>query len=569
MPTPKPKTPSKPKRSKKPKAPRRIVILGGALSGPTAAARARETDPDATILLVERAATISYAVGGLPYYLSREVDTRADLAPQQAEFFHRHYEVEVRTGVSVERFDADAHVVHTSGGPIAYDSLIYAFGAASIRPPALAEPAANASHLRTPADLQQIDALLQQGATRAVIVGGGYYGVEAADCLARRGVAVTLLEREAQLLSEFSPGAARRAAQALRDEGVEVRTDVVIEGATREGDRITAIECRGFSLPTDLVLITAGVEPRSGIFVAAGGRVHADGSIRVDKRCATNLPDVYATSICVAHTHLITRKPVWTTQAADADKTAQVAGTNAAGGDAELLPTLDTAIVRAGKLQLARTGLTDPDQHEGAAQIHVAGFSCDPFFRPLGGAAQGGSGSLDVTLIYERESQRVLGAEVVGHAGVDKRIDVLATAITGKLDLARLAQLDLAYSPPYSTARDLINAAGVIGLQAQQVRAWTPEQLRARRTATLVFDLRTLEQREARPLPGIRAIDLAQLREHRDELAAAKQVVFVSEHGRESYLAARMATHFGSRDAGYLSGGFAGWREAGHGDTLE
>lgn len=544
------------KSRKKPRKPRTIVILGGALSGPTAAARARETDPDATIVVLERAATISYAVGGLPYYLSREVDAKGDLAPQQAEFFRRHYDVEVRTGVSVERLDADAHVVHTSAGPLAYDSLVYALGAASIRPPVLAEDAANLSGLRNPADLARIDELLQQGATRLTIVGGGYYGVEAADCLARRGVAVTLLEREDRILSEFSPAAAARAAQALRDEGVDVRTGVTIEAVERAGDRIAALACQGFTLPTDLVLICAGVTPRSEIFAAAGGRVQRDGSIRVDARCATNLPDVYATSICVAHTHAITRKPVWTTQAADADKTAQVAGTNAAGGDAELLPTLDTAIVRAGALQLARTGLTDASQHEGAASIHVAGFSCDPFFR--------GSAPLDVTLVYERDSERVLGAEVVGHAGVDKRIDVLATALVGKLDLRRLAQLDLAYSPPYSSARELVNAAGVIGQQAQLVRAWTPAQLRARKPSCVVYDLRTPEQRAEHPLPGIHALDLAELREHRELFVSAKQIVFVSQHGRESYLAARMAKHFGCRDAGYLSGGLAAW----HGDAL-
>ncbi|MFV8752315.1 FAD-dependent oxidoreductase [Nannocystaceae bacterium ST9] len=541
-----------------PKKQRKIVVLGGALSGPTAAARARETDPDASIVLLERAAAISYAVGGLPYYLSREVDAQADLAPYRAEFFARYYEVDVRTGVSVERFDADTHEVHTSAGIVRYDSLIYALGAGSIHPPQFGEGASNLSCLRTMADLERIDAILNRGAKRAVVVGGGFYGVEAADCLARRGVAVTLLERAAKLLPEFSPAAASRAARALIDQGVDVRTNVVIEGVQRKAERITAIDVRGASLPVDLILITAGVEPRSQIFAGAGGRVQRDGSIRVDKRCATNLADVYATSICVSHTHAVTGKPVWTTQAADADKTAQVAGSNAAGGSATLMPTLDTAILRAGALHLARTGSTDLSQHPRAARIQVGGHSCDPFFR--------GSAPLDVTLFYDRESERLLGAEVVGQAGVDKRIDVLATAIAGKLDLGRLAQLDLAYSPPYSTTRDLVNSAGVIGLQAQQVHAWTLDEFRDRLVSTLVFDVRTPAQREADPLPGARAIDLAELREHRKILAKAKQVVFVSGHGREGYLAARKAAHLGCPDAGYLSGGMLAWREAGNED---
>lgn len=542
---------------------RTIVVLGGALSGPTAAARARETAPDATIILLERAATISYAVGGLPYYLSGEVDAQADLAPFRVEFFSRYYGVDVRTGVSVERLDADRHVVHTSAGELRYDSLIYALGAGSVRPPEFGDGAANLSFLRTMADLDRIATIVAQGAMRAVIVGGGFYGVEAADCLARRGLAVTLLERGAQLLPEFSPAAAMRAARALVAEGVDVRTSAIVTGVTREGERITAIECGSVSLPADLILITAGVRPRSEIFAAAGGRVERDGSIRVDKRCATNLADVYATSICVSHKHAVTRKPVWTTQAADADKTAQVAGTNAAGGRATLAPTLDTAIVRAGALHLARTGLTDLTDlswHERAARVQVSGHSCDPFFR--------GSAPLDITLFYDRDSERVLGAEVVGHAGVDKRIDVLATAIVGKLDLDQLAQLDLAYSPPYSTARDLVNVAGVVGRQARDVRAWTPDELRARPGTTLVLDLRAPAQRDAQPLTGAEAMDLAELRDQRDKLRRARHVVFVSEHGREGYLAARAAAHFGCRDAGYLSGGLAAWRAAGHGGSL-
>lgn len=539
---------------------RTIVVLGGALSGPTAAARARETDPDAIIILLERAATISYAVGGLPYYLSGEVDAQADLAPFRVEFFSRYYGVDVRTGVTVERLDADRHVVHTSAGELRYDSLIYALGACSVRPPEFGEGAANLSFLRDMADLERIAAISAQGATRAVIVGGGFYGVEAADCLARRGLAVTLLERGAQLLPEFSPAAASRAARALVAEGVDVRTSAIVTGVTREGERITAIECGEVSVPADLILITAGVRPRSEIFAAAGGRVERDGSIRVDKRCATNLADVYATSICVSHKHAVTRKPVWTTQAADADKTAQVAGTNAAGGRATLAPTLDTAIVRAGALHLARTGLTDLSQHARAARVQVSGHSCDPFFR--------GSAPLDIALFYDRDSERVLGAEVVGHAGVDKRIDVLATAIVGKLDLGQLAQLDLAYSPPYSTTRDLVNVAGLVGHQARDVRAWTPDELRARPGTTLVLDLRAPAQRDAWPLAGAEAMDLAELRANRDRLRRARHVVFVSEHGREGYLAARVAGHLGCRDAGYLSGGLAAWREAGHGGSL-
>lgn len=539
----------------------RIVILGGALSGPTAAARARETNVDASIILLERAEAISYAVGGLPYYLSGEVDARGHLAPHRAAFFSHDYDIEVRTKVSVERFDAAARKVYTSAGELRYDALIYALGAGSIMPPVFGDGAANLSLLRNPAHLQHIDGILSRGATRVVIVGGGFYGVEAADCLARRGCTVSLIERGPQLLPEYSATAAARAAAALTAEGVDVRLGSAVEQVERKRKNIVAVRAGGRRIECDLILLTAGVRPRTEMFAAAGGKLERDGSIHVDERCGTSLAGVYATSICVSHTHAVTRKPIWTAQATDADKTAQVAGANAAGGAAKLGPTLGTAITRAGALHLARTGLTQLGGRHKVERIQIAGHSCDPFFR--------GSEALELTLYYGRESERVLGAEVIGRAGVDKRIDVIATAILGKLTLTQLAGLDLAYSPPYSMVRDIVNAAGVIAAQAKHVHAWTLEAFAERGDEVIVYDVRSAAQRKAHKSPrdakdrlSATPLDIAQLRAHKAALGNAKQVVFVCETGRESYLAARAASQLGCRDAGYLSGGLSAWRDA-------
>ena len=534
---------------------RKIVILGGALSGPTAAARARETDANAKIIVLERAKAISYAVGGLPYYLSGEVDSRRDIAPMKADFFRRNYDVEVRTGVHIERFDADKRKVYTSAGVVSYDSLIYALGAGSVMPPALGEGASNLSFLRNPAHLQRIDKLLAKGARRVAIVGGGYYGVEAADCLARRGLDVTLIERGPQLLPEFSASAAGRAALALEARGVTVHVGTEIDDVQRKGRRIIGFDAGGTSRDCDMVLVTAGVRPRTEIFRAAGGKVQRDGSIKVDDRCATNLEGVFATSICVSHLHAVSRKAVWTAQASDADKTAQVAGENAAGGDARLGPTLATSILRAGDLHLARTGITELGGKHEAARVRVNGHSCDPFFR--------GSEDLDVTLYYAPRNERVLGAEVVGRAGVDKRIDVLATATLGKLSLSQLAQIDLAYSPPYACARDIVNKAGVVARQAQDLHAWDAAAFAERDGDTLIFDLRSPAERKAHPFEGASKLALAKLGEHARVLAKAERVVFLCETGRSSYLAARRAKHMGCADPGYLSGGLRAWRDAG------
>ncbi len=525
---------------------RSIVILGGALSGPTAAAHARETDANARSILVERAAAISYAVGGLPYVLSGEVAQRADIAPMDAAFFRRDYDIDVRTGVEVLRLDADQHQLHTSAGVLPYDSLIYALGAGTAMPQVFGGEADNVSFLRNPAHLQKIVALLEAGAQRVAVVGGGYYGVEAADCLARRGVHVTLIEQGPQLLAEFSPWAAGRAAQALGQQGVDVRVATTIQQVVRQGNRVTALEVAQGVIDVDLVLLTTGVRPRTEIFASAGGLVRTDGSIGVDDRCATNLADVYATSICVSHRHAVTGQGVWTAQASDADKTAQVAGQNAAGGNARLGPTLSTAIVRAADLHLARTGLTQVGGRRGVARVQVAGSHCDPFFR--------GSQALDVTLYYQRRGERIVGAEVVGYAGVDKRIDVLATAVLAKLNLARLGQLDLAYSPPYATARDILNVAALVGQQAKRVRLWQPVEFEARSAATQVFDLRTPSERAAWPLHA-QAVTLADIRSGEAAIDPNAAVVFVCETGRSAYLAACAAVQRGCHGAGYVSGG--------------
>lgn len=529
-----------------------IIILGGALSGPTAAARARETNANAKIILLERAAKISYAVGGLPYYLSGEVEARADLAPHRAEFFRRYYDVDVRTGVHVTGFDPSAHKVKTSAGEFKYDSLIYALGAGSIVPAVFGEGASNVSLLRNPAHLESVDASLRAGARRIAIIGGGYYGVEAADCLARRGCSVTLLERSAQLLPQFSEPLATRAKNALGAQGVSVLLGTEVLGVVRKGKQIVALQTSGATIDVDLTLITAGVRPRTELFQAAGGSLRRDGSILVDSHCRTALPDVYGTSICVSHLHAVTRKPIWTAQAADADKTAQVAGANAAGGDATLGPTLGSSLVRAGDLHLGRTGSTQQGAQIG--RIELGGHSCDPFFR--------GSQPLELSLYYTKDKQRVIGAEAIGGAGVDKRIDVVATAIIGKLTLAQLAHVDLGYSPPYSTARDIVSAAAVIGQQAREVRAWSLAEFSAREPSVAVYDVRSAGERK-RSAFAAPALDLTRVRAQRKQLARKRQVLFVCETGRESYLAARAASQLGVVEAGYLSGGLLAWRTAG------
>jgi NADPH-dependent 2,4-dienoyl-CoA reductase/sulfur reductase-like enzyme len=525
----------------------RIVVLGGAFSGPAAAARARETDESAEILLLERAPEISYAVGGLAHALSGEVKELSRLDSEKAPFFRDVYRIDVSTGVDVDAIEPGKHELVAGGTRIRYDRLVVATGVRSIVPEIEGlEGASNLFHLRRLADVRGILKLLSSGAKRVSILGGGYFGVEAADALSRRRprVHVTLIESGPRILHDFSPWASEKAQESLEAAGVRIATGGKLEAALRRGKRVSALQVGGGSLTCDLVIVTAGVVPRTDLLKRAGARLHPDGSVFVDSRCATSVNDVYACGVAVGVEHAVTGKPFWQAQAAIADRTAQVAGANAAGASEKLTPLLGTAIVRAGDLALARTGWTGGSPPEvSVARVHVPG--CDPYLP--------GSREITVEVHYDRRAGRLLGAEAVGGAGTDKRIDVLATAVAGRLTVEDLAGIDLAYVPPFSMARDAVNVAGAVASASRNGKAKAYSGVEVRETTDLVL----VDVDRAKSRKNSLAIPLESLRDRLHELRAATgrgTVVFVSGTGRRGYLAARIASAAGI-PCGYLSGG--------------
>jgi NADPH-dependent 2,4-dienoyl-CoA reductase/sulfur reductase-like enzyme/rhodanese-related sulfurtransferase len=542
---------------------RTIVVIGGALSGPTAAARARETDEAARIVLLERSRDVSYAACGLAYHLSGEVRSLAALNRERAEFFRDVYGIEVHTGTRVLDIDARRHAVHLDGGALAYDALIYAAGAESVVPDVLGLAGARNVHtFRTLPDLAAILRCLRRGARRVAILGAGFIGIEAADGFLRRGRRVTVVEQGPRILPRFTPEMSGVAAAALRRAGAAIVTGAEVVGALRSGLEVRALRfADGGTLKTDLVIAAAGLRPRTTLLREAGARLLADGSVPVDERCATSLPGVFACGVCVSLPHAVSGRRTWFAQAAQADKTAQVAGTCAAGGRAAMPPVLGTAVLRAGDLTLARTGLTEAEAARcvgprlRGARIHAP--SCDTFLptsRPLA-----------ITLLYDQRSGRLLGAEVASRAGADKRVDVLAAAIAGGLTVEKLAALDLAYAPPYASARDPVNVVGTVAAAARggMADAWTPSQVHARRDRLTLVDVRPAAERRSGRISGSLRLPLEVLRERVRGLRGGGPVVFVCETGRHGYLAARVARRRGLRGAGYLMGGLRSWRAEG------
>ncbi len=541
-------------------AKRTILVLGGAISGPAAAARAREMDDGAHIVLLERSQRVSYAACALAYHASGEVPSLDALDREREQFFWDVYRVKVRTGVAAVTIDATARAVLTPTGRVPYDALVYALGAESVVPaiPGL-RGARNVFRFRTLPDLEGLLARLERGGRHVAVLGGGFIGVEAADGLARRGAKVTLLEQGDRILPAFSPAASRMAAEALRAQDVVVLEGMPVTRVARRGSDVRTLEIQGHRrIGVDAVVVATGLRPRTRILARAGARLHADGSVEIDGRCATSLPAVFACGVCVSVPHAVTGRPVWLAQAALADKTAQVAGACAAGGDARMGPTLGTAIVRAGEVTVARTGLTGADAAAlagmNAAMARVHAPSREPFFP--------GAADTQIEICFHRGSGRVLGAEVVSRSGADKRIDTLAAAILGGLTVDQLAAVDLAYAPPFSPVRDPINVAGTVAASARAglTEAWSAAELVARRRRVTVIDVRH-GGRESGTIAGAVEVPLDALRS-RLEAMDGRPLVFVCDTGRLSYLATRIARQRG-REAGYLSGGLATWAAEG------
>lgn len=552
---------------------RTIVVIGGALAGPTAAARAREFDEAARIVLVERAPHVSYAVGGLAFELSGEIPPLDEGRRDAAALLRDSYRIEVHTGAHVQAIDPARRLVQLHEGALRYDALIYALGVQSPAPEIVGLlPAENVLALRTPRDLAGLQALIAAGARRAVVLGGGYFGIEAADALCRRGLAVTLVEQGAQLLPSFGRELAAAAAQALSDAGVTVRLGASVERAERVeragrgrraaegGERLRALRLAdGTRLESDLVVLATGVRPRSGLLARAGAAVTREGAVVVDARCRTSLPRVFACGTCVAVPPALGNTPYWNPQAALADKTAQVAGTNAGGGRARLGRPAGSALVRAGALVLGRAGLT---RREAKRQVGSAAASL-VVHAPAQEAGYPGASALTVELLYDRQNGKLLGAELAGRQGVDKRLDVVCTALVGGLTVEALAGLDLAYASPYAAARDPLNVAGSVASAARAALAtpWSPELLERLRPKLTVVDVR--DALGGATLAGARHLPLAMLRERWAEVPAGT-LVFIDDDGRAAYLAARLARQRGRPTAGFLTGGLRSWSALGY-----
>jgi NADPH-dependent 2,4-dienoyl-CoA reductase/sulfur reductase-like enzyme/rhodanese-related sulfurtransferase len=558
----------------------KVVVVGGVAGGMSFAARARRLAEDAQIVVLERDAYVSYANCGLPYHLGGEIPDRAALLLHTPATLAASLNLDVRTGHEAIAVDIAARTVtvrERDGGREyveSYDALVLSTGATPIVPQIPGVELPQVRMLRTVPDVDALKALVDAGARRAVVAGAGFIGLEVAEALNHRGLDVTVVDLADQVLPPLDPEMARAVELALTGAGVEVRTSTSVTAitptdatdATADGAvRVTLSD--GTELPADLVLLSVGVRPESSLARAAGLELNERGAVRVDEHLLTSAPGVYAVGDAIEVVDAVTGAPAVVPLAGPANRQGRAAANHLFGRPGGRTPVLGTAIVRVFDTVAATTGR--PEKALRAAGIAHHAIHLHP------GHHAGyfpGARSMHLKLVFAPDG-RILGAQATGSEGVDKRIDVIATAIRAGLTVADLAELELAYAPPFGSAKDPVNMAGFAAsnLLAGDFTVWHGADLdddgRTADGATLL-DVRSPREYASGHLPGALNIAHTELRERLAEVPAGVAVRVYCASGFRSYLALRILRQHGWDDVASLSGGLTTLRLERPGLTL-
>lgn len=537
---------------------RTIVIVGGVAGGATAAARARRCNEKARIIVFEKSGYVSFANCGLPYYLGGEIKQRDKLLVATPERFRTRFNVDVRTQHEVLAIDRQAKcvtVVNLSTGQTfeqPYDKLILAPGAKAMVPNLSGSDAGNVFVLRNMEDTDRIRTWLdQKQPQRAVVVGAGFIGLEMVEQLKRRGLQVALVELLPQVLPPLDAEMAHVVEEELRRQGVELHLGDAIAGIVVEQGIARQVTLdSGAALDADIVLIGIGVRPNTKLAVSANLEIGESGGIRVNRHMQTSDPAIYAVGDAVQYEHGVLERPMRIALAGPANRAGRVAGQHAAMDDAPpMAPVLGTSVVRAFAATAAMTGLS----LKMAARFERPATAVTIETKHHAGYYPGAQTML-LKLVYEPRSGKVLGAQAVGGAGVDKRIDVISTAIHFDTTVHDLASLDLAYAPPLGSAKDPVHMAAFVACNQLDglLDVVQPQEDLAGKQ---VVDVRTEKEFAADHLPGVVHIPVDQLRDRLAELDPARDTVTICRSGLRSYLAARLLMQHGFKHVSDLTGG--------------
>ena len=524
----------------------KVVIIGGVAGGASAAARLRRLDERAEIIVFERSGFVSYANCGLPYYIGGTIAEKRELTLQTPESFWNRFRIRVKTKHEVLAIDPAAKTVTVkdlSTGKTfteSYDKLVLSPGAMPTRPPLPGIDSERIFSLRTVEDTLRIhDYVRREKPQSAVLVGGGYIGIEVAENLRELGLDVAIVQRPKQLMNTLDYDMATFVHAKLREKGIRLELGRSVSGfEERDGQILTLIDGQD-PLPADLVLLAIGVTPDSGLAKQAGLALGIKGSIVVNDRMETSAPDIYAVGDAVQVKHAVTGQDTLIALAGPANKQGRIAADNICGLDSRYRGSQGSSIIKVFDLTVASTGLTE----KAAAS---AGIDADCVVLSPGSHASYYPGARPMTMkvVFEKQTFRLLGAQIAGGEGVDKRIDVLAVALHAGMRADELKDLDLAYAPPYSSAKDPVNMAGfmVENLKRGLVRQWhwDEEPSLARDGSITLLDVRTAAEYERGHIDGFRNIPVDELRERLGELDRDKPLYAICQSGLRSYIACRI-----------------------------
>lgn len=540
----------------------KLVIVGGVAGGASAAARARRLSETAEIIILERDAYVSFANCGLPYHIGGEIADRAALLLQTPASLKASLNLDVRTDhevLTIDRVNKVVTVRNRANGEEhgeSYDKLVLCQGANPIRPPLPGIDHPRLFTLRNIPDMDAIKAVVDQGATSAVIVGGGYIGMEVAEALRHRGLAVDLVEMLPQIMPPLDAEMARDLAYHMESNGVTLHLGVTAQSFTDVAGQLQVNLSDGVTLLSDLVVMAVGVRPASSLAREAGLEIGLRGGIKVDPHMRTSDPDIYAAGDMVEVTDTVTGEPTVIPLAGPANRQGRIVADHIFGRASAYQSTQGTAVLKVFEMTGGCTGASEKALRR--ANLPFAKI----YIHPSGHAGYyPGTAPMHFKLLFAPDNGRILGAQIVGYDGVDKRLDVLATAIRAGMTVYDLEHLELAYAPPYGSAKDPVNMAGFVAtnLLHGDVTFWYAEDYPEKTAAGPIIDVRGPDEYDAWHIPGAVNIPLNTIRERLDDLLSdydPRQPLFLyCRVGFRSYLAYRILRQAGYDKIATLAGG--------------
>lgn len=547
-----------------------IVIVGGAHGGPRAASRARQFDEEANIILVEKNEHVTWVQANIKHYLDGDATRLESQLFEREAYFAKRYNVDIQTSTEARAIDMDARCLVTEkdgeSGRIPFDALIFAGGAISkrIEIPGLEGP--RVTNFRNLNDLQRIKTALNDGAKKAVVLGCGPYGIGAAEVLKSFGLQVSIVEKNPRIVRNFPFSFSHAMLAELENVGIEVLLGDLVVSAKNRGKIGFRLDLdSGKTLDADLVVVAIGSLPRTDVLAQAGAALQKDGSVRVDAHMQTSLPNVFACGSAISVHQAYTNERLWIAQPAVIDRSAQIAGFNAAMPQEEMYesfhPVAGTQLLHVGSKWFARTGLSKTDARKalGDGRLQVTTLHSQSSESWLDDEA------LTVSIIVDKKDGRVLGGDIFGASGVDRRIDLLAVAFMEGWTADKLADIDMAYSPILGPAFDPLKEAGLLSKMAlkgytqmldnDQFAHWMASKKPCR-----VLNIVDEVEKSANILPGAENWNLEELRGKLETLDRKLPIILSSNTGHRSILAQRLLAQKGFSEVYHLDGGLKSWQ---------